>query len=208
MKWYAYPIAITAYCIYVSMLVAGVFIHFEYSENWYWACGIGVVFLGIAFGLSKVGWSDELKVGLQVALILSPLIYLVNQKTPEQKQVRIFLVPQDYTGKLHIRFVPPEEVRAKQDGDTVYMKFDERGRLALSGVYRKVNDDMATRLFYADSTGRMTPIRFASAGNLPADTSKAVLVAGDSEYESGKVKGMTYILDKPQHIAARLKKKK
>lgn len=208
MKWFAYPVAIAAYLIYASLLVAGIYKGFDFTGFWGWACITGAVFLLSAFVLSKTKLSDELKVAAQLALVLGPLIYLVNQKDSSETQVRVFVVPAGYTGQLQVRFSPKFERKEKSKSDTVRMYFDSLGRIGVSEDYRKVISDMVLHLYYKDSTGKMTPVPFASLDKLPADTSKVVLVQDGSVYDDGHVKTLNYVLDKPHRIPARLKTKK
>jgi|GEM_PF-3436028 len=203
MKWYAYPIAVTAYCIFVALFVVGLINSWEYSSFWLWAGAAAIVYLGVAFLLALTKWSDELKVALQVALILTPLIMLVNEKQEEPKQVRLYVVPENFEGRLNIIFASPKEMLMRSDADTLYFRFDTLGRVTVADDYRRVMDDMRTHLFY-QLRDSLQPIPFAKVKQLKNDTS-IVVVEDGSDYRSGRLKHLYYLLGPSSEVRKKVK---
>lgn len=202
MKWFTYPIAVVAYCIFAAMLLAGIFNGFHYSGFWLWAVGAALVFLLAAFLLTKVSWSDEGKVALQIALCLAPLILMSNFTENKKKQVRLFIVPENYTGKLQITFVSPRELKQTSKSDSVVVQFDERGKTFSSDDYRRVMRDIENHLCYRSKAGQIIPIQYADRDKLPADTARLVCTYISSDLREGRLANLYYEINK----AGRLKK--
>lgn len=200
MKWFTYPIAVVAYCIFGAMLVAGIFNGFHYSEFWLWAVAAALVFLLTAFLLTKVSWSDEGKVALQIALCLAPLILMSNLTENKKKQVRLFIVPENYTGKLQITFVSPRELKQTSKSDSVVVQFDERGKTFSSDDYRRVMRDIENHLCYRTKAGQIIPIAYADISKLPADTSKLVCTYLRSDLREGRLWNLYYEVNKAGRI--------
>lgn len=202
MKWYTYPIAVVAYCIFGAMLAAGFFNDFQYSQFWLWAVVAAFVFLIVAFILTKLSWSDESKVALQIALCLAPLVLMSNFSENKRKQVRLFIVPENYNGKLQITFVSPRELKQNTDADSVVVRFDENGKTFSSDDYRRVMRDMESHLCYRDKSGKYHMIPFYDAAKLPADTGKTGCVYRGSDLREGRLWNLYYEINR----AARLGK--
>lgn len=200
MKWFTYPIAVVAYCIFAAMLVAGIFNGFNYSQFWFWAVGAALLFLVAAFLLTKVSWSDEGKVALQIALCLAPLILMSNFTENKKKQVRLFVVPENYTGKLQITFVSPREMKQTSKSDSVVVVFDENGKTFSSDDYRRVMRDMENHLCYRSKSGKITPIMFADQDKRPADTAQLVCTYISSDLREGRLSHLYYNIDKAGRI--------
>lgn len=202
MKWYAYPIAITAYCIFVAMLVVAIINGWTLSSFWLWAGIAAVAFLAIAFVLTKLNWTDEAKVATQIAFILCPLVIMVNDKSDDKVQPHLFVVPEGYHGKLNITFISAKE-QSQRYADTAWLVFDSLGRTAVPYDYRSVMDDMGKHLYYGKPGGKLIPIATAKINALPSDTTKPVAVFIESEFIGGRMKHLFYELNFPQKVSGK-----
>jgi hypothetical protein len=134
MNWYRYPVSVIAYALIGIFLIS-----FGWhslagkapAQYWYYFPAIAGIYLIAAFVLSKINLVWETDVLLQVALVLAPVIWYVNQREPYKRPVYIFVVNPIYTGKLDIIFQLNKDAQtnARSAADTLYFKFDEAGRI-------------------------------------------------------------------------------
>ncbi len=204
MKFYRYPLSIIAYAL-LGIYLFAVAYHWlggkVMDDYWlYFPAGAGIYLL-IAFVLSKLNIQWEWDVAIQVAFVLGPVLWYVNQREPYKRPEYIFVVRSGYTGPLTIYFSQSEDAKTnvRSTADTLYFRFDDRGEIQLNEEADYVQQSMEKNLFYlyADRTKRR--VTFApDTLQLPADTTKAVLVKLAPETEKGRMKVLHYRLQHPQ----------
>lgn len=205
MKFFRFPIAIIAYALLGIFIFA--WVYFLIGDKtppayWYLFPAGTVAYLLVAFILEKLKLSWELEVVIQVAFVLAPVLWYVNQREEFKRPVYIFVVNPVYTGELDINFNfnHDEPTNARSLSDTLYFKFDEDGRLTLNEEAKYVEECMQKRLYaiYPDHTRKL--IRFVKKDQLPSDTTARVLVLDTAIAEKGRMKELRYRLDYPQKM--------
>ncbi|MCU0436105.1 MAG: hypothetical protein MUC87_21795 [Bacteroidia bacterium] len=204
LKWYSMPIAIVAY----SMIVVTGFVWLwnyiadtQVSQFWYIIAGIAGIYLVLAFLLSLINLHWELTVLLQVALVLGPLLYFINNNEPYRPPVFVFLVNSGYTGPLEITFKESSETQVKKRTDTLYFPFDVEGKLQLQEDYRMVKAAMEKNCYYlyTDRSRELIPY-ISKQQSIPADTLKKVLVSRPSETKGAKMQVLKYQVEKAGRV--------
>ncbi len=198
------PIAIVAY----SMIVVTGFVWLwnyiadtQVSQFWYIIAGIAGIYLVLAFLLSLINLHWELTVLLQVALVLGPLLYFINNNEPYRPPVFVFLVNSGYTGPLEITFKESSETQVKKRTDTLYFPFDVEGKLQLQEDYRMVKAAMEKNCYYlyTDRSRELIPY-ISKQQSIPADTLKKVLVSRPSETKGAKMQVLKYQVEKAGRV--------
>lgn len=204
MKWYIMPIAVVAYAMLA--VLAFVTIFYRITDEWpseFWQIvGItAVVFLVLAFVLEKLNLHWELTVLLQVALVLGPILYFVNNREAYKPPVFVFLVNVGYEGPLEITFADSAETQIKKRADTLFFPFDVEGKLVLQEDYRMVKAAMEKRCYfmYTDRTRKLIPF-VARNGKLPADSTQSVLLQGETDALKSKMKVMRYEVKRSNQV--------
>lgn len=196
MKWYTMPLAIVAYSMLVVLGFAALFNYIGGTPiSLFWQIiGItAVAYLVLAFILSKLNIHWEITVLIQVALVLGPVLYFVNNNEPYRPPVFVFVVNPGFDGPLEITFKETAETQVKKRADTLFFPFDVEGKIQLQEDYRMVKVAMETNCYfmYTDRTRVRIPF-VRSRAMLPADSTKKVLVARESEAEGTKMKLLRY----------------
>ncbi|MGL5891884.1 MAG: hypothetical protein ACRC3B_18470 [Bacteroidia bacterium] len=204
MKWYSMPVAVVAYSMLVVLGFAALFNYIGGSTlSSFWQI-IGIIaasYLVLAFILSKLNLHWEITVLIQVALVLGPLLYFVNNNEPYQAPVFVFVVNPGYDGSLEITFKETAETQVKKRADTLFFPFDVEGKIQLQEDYRMVKAAMETNCYYMYTDRSRDRIPFVrSRTMLPADSAKKVLVAGESEVQGAKMKLLRYEVKKAAEV--------
>ena len=168
---------------------------------YYFPMGAGI-YLFLSFVLSKINMQWEWDTAVQVAFVLIPVLWYVNIKEPYHRPVYIFVVNTDYKGPLDVNFDLSKNAttNANRLDDTLYFNFNEDGQILLNEDAAYVKECMRKHLFYLHPDASRTLVPFADKKNLPADTTKKVLVEDSVELDKGRMKVIHYTLNFPQHI--------
>jgi hypothetical protein len=139
---------------------------------------------------------------LQVAFVLAPVLWYVNQREPYKRPVFIFLVSSNHSGPLDIEFNLEKnaETNVRSHADTLYFKFDEDGRILLNEEGEYVRSQMRKNLYVYYADGSRKPAVLASINALPADTTQKVYVEDKMEVEKGRMKILHYRINFPQKL--------
>lgn len=194
MKWYSMPIAIVAYAILAVVGFVTIFnsITGEWpSKFWQIIAVIAGVYLIAAFLLSRFRLQWEITVLIEVALVLIPILWFVNDRKPYQPPVFVFLVQSNYTGKLEIRFSDSEKTQIRKMADTLYFPFDIDGRIQLQEDYQMVKTAMRKQCYYLLPDRSRVHIPYAK-DSIALDSSRIYLHETDTQVEKGKVKAFLY----------------
>ncbi|HTL81693.1 MAG TPA: hypothetical protein VL651_08310 [Bacteroidia bacterium] len=164
MKFYRYPLAIVAYALIFVYGVAMAWIKMgdmTPASYWLWFPGIAGIYLACSFILSKIKMTWELDVVIQVALVLAPILWYVNQKDSYKRPQYVFVAEPDYKGELEIHFSSDKNAptNARSIADTIYFKFDNTGRMLINedGEYVKKMMKKNLFFFYPDHTKKQIP---------------------------------------------------
>jgi hypothetical protein len=197
-RWFGMPIALVAYVMLAVWLV--VFIWQLALGGWpsdfmNGVAGVALVYLLAAFILHKLDWPFEGAVATQVALVLTPLIIMVNMREPEHDPVFVFVMPRGYSGPLEINFVDINEMKVRNSADTLYFAFNEEGRIALWEDYKLVRKAMRNNLRVAYANNKTEPVLYLEKQeNFPADTNRVVVKEDSTIAAKGKMVKMTYFV--------------
>lgn len=198
------PIAVVAY----SMLVVTGFVWLwnyiagtSLSQFWFIIAGIAGIFLVLAFVLSLIRIHWEFAVLIQVALVLGPLLYFINNNEPYRPPVLVFLVNGGYTGTLEIAFKETAETQVKKRTDTLFFPFDVDGKIQLQEDYRMVKTAMEKNCYYLynDRSRELIPF-VAGPKAMPADSAKKILVSRPSQTKGAKMQVLNYEVEKAGRV--------
>ena len=205
MKWYKYPLAIVAYALAGVFLLA--YAYFEIAKKplpdyWLIFPAIAGGFLVVSFVLSRMKLDWQLDVVLQVVFVLAPVVWYVNQREVFKRPVYVFVVNPVYAGKMEVIFSHDKNAKtnARSTADTLYFKFDERGKIVLNEDAEYIRASIRAHMMVIHADGKRTRVPFVSLDSLPADTLKKVLVEDTMVTEKGRVKYLQYRLDYPQRL--------
>src|SRR6476620_7602393 len=137
MKFYRYPLAIVAYALIFIYGVAMGWIKMggmTPANYWLWFPGIAGIYLVCCFILSKIKMPWELDTLFQVALVLAPVLWYVNQKDSYKRSQFVFIAEPEFKGELEIHFSQEKDAptNVRSTADTVYFKFDITGRMLIN----------------------------------------------------------------------------
>ncbi len=206
MKFYRYPLSVIAYALLGIYLFAAAYHKLAdkvMEDYWlYFPAGAGIYLL-IAFVLSKLNIQWEWDVAIQVAFVLGPVLWYVNQREPYKRPEYIFVVKSGYTGPLDIYFSQAEDAKThvRSTADTLYFRFDDRGDIQLNEEAEYVEQSLEKNLFYLYDDRTKKRVTFApDTLRLPADTTKPVLIKLAPETEKGRMNVLHYRLGYPQQL--------
>jgi biopolymer transport protein ExbD len=206
MKFYRYPLAIIAYALIFIFIVA-YGIHWlanKTPENfWYYFPAFGGAFLLISYILSLLKLHWELDVLFQVAVVLAPVLWFVNNTDPYKKPVYMFVTNPIYSGKLEVSFARDDKktkTNINNPADTLYFKFNQDGEIYLNEdpQYIRYSIESNMQMVYPD--GKKRKVQFCKIESLPLDTTMKVVVLDSQQVEKGRVKAMYYRIDYPQNL--------
>ena len=180
MKWYAYPLAIVAWLlIAIWLFIAG----WNYISNtslpdWhFWFLIVAGSYLAFSVILSKLNVSWELDAFIQVAFVLGPLLWYLNQRPGYTPPVYVFLIEAGYEGEARVDFSNEEttETKVRSTADTLYFKFTGQGRILLNEDFRTVREAISTRFYYLYPDGTQKKINVVAEGaNVVSDSTSFV----------------------------------
>ena len=193
MKFYRYPLALVGFALIFIFLFALGWTSIQKNNTglsvfWYYMLAIAGTYVLVSLLLSKLKIHWEIDVLIQVALVLAPILWYVNQHDPYKRPVYIFVTNPVYSGKLDIVFAKNKDGRtnAHNPADTLYFKFDEDGKIVLNEEADYVRYSMHNNLFMIDGDGNRTHISFAKHDSLPTDNTKKVLIEYAADAQKGK----------------------
>ncbi|MBI3509244.1 MAG: hypothetical protein HY064_01170 [Bacteroidetes bacterium] len=197
MKFYKYPLSLVAYAV-LFVFAASYGYHrlgkMEMAHFWYLfpACAAGFIFC--SFVLSKITMPWELDVILQVAIVLAPVLYIINQREEYRQPVFIFVMEPGYHGTLQIHFNTDKNapMNARSTADTVYFRFDEYGRILLNEEALYVQKMMKKNLFifYPDHTKQHIP--FVDKNRKPDKNFEIVVMEDSAVMKKGRMDAIYY----------------
>lgn len=153
MKWYAYPLALVAWllvAVYI-LIFAWNFLGDSANPEWsYWLLVVAGFYLGISAVLSKVKLAWELDGLIQVAVVLGPLLWYLNQREPYKPPVYVFLIEAGYEGEARVMFTNDDatKTQVRSTADTLYFRFDGQGKILLNEDFRTVRAAMGNQFYY------------------------------------------------------------
>lgn len=205
MKFYRYPLAIVAYAlIFIYLVVLAWHLLGGSMPPFFWyyfLMGAGAyLFISFILSLLKLNW--ELDVLIQVAFVLGPVLWYVNQREPYKRPEYIFLINSQHKGALDIYFSNAKETETKvrSTADTLFFKFDRSGEILLNEDRDYVRLSMKKNLFVFFADGTRKRVQFCKSDSLPSDTLNKVLVEDPMEAVKGKIKVLHYRFDFPQRL--------
>lgn len=185
MKWYAYPLAIVAWLLVAVYIFISAWNLLGGADNPAWAWYLPAVagaYLLITFILSKAGRAWELEVVIQVALVLGPLLWYLNDRPPYKPPVYVFLIEAGFEGDARVYFTNDEatKTQVRSSADTLYFKFDGRGEILLNEDFRTVREAIENRFYFLYPDQSRKQIAVVPKGTAPTADSVAYVAYEDS----------------------------
>ncbi|HEU4717624.1 MAG TPA: hypothetical protein VFU15_07315 [Bacteroidia bacterium] len=205
MKWFKYPLAIVAYGLLGVFLFAELWHYVGKSEVesfWYYFPSFAGVFLLASFILSKLKLPWEGDVMVQVAMVLAPVLWFVNNAPPAKQPVYVFYVKPDFQGTLQVHFDHSDnaETKVRSTADTLFFRFDENGEIMLNEDFRTVRESVMQRLYYLNEDKSRVHITGLDAKKTPSDTALVYVREDSIRSDKGKIDAMFFRVDKSQHL--------
>jgi hypothetical protein len=152
MKWYAYPLALVAWLLIAIYAFISVWNYVGSTPNpdWAWLMPtIAGTYLLAAFVLSKIHRAWELEVVVQVALVLGPLLWYLNQRPPYKPPVYVFMIEAGFEGNAEVLFKSDDATKTKvrSAADTLYFKFNGDGKIVVNEDFRTVREAIENRFY-------------------------------------------------------------
>lgn len=185
MKWYAYPLALVAWllvAIYI-FIFAWNFISDDPQPGWLWyMLAIAGAYLIASFILSKLHRAWEMEVVIQVALVLGPLLWYLNQREPYRPPVYVFMIEAGFEGEARVFFTNDEatKTQVRSTADTLYFKFDNTGEIILNEDFRTVREAIENRFYFLYPDQTRKKIAVIPKGTKPAADSTTFVAYEDS----------------------------
>jgi hypothetical protein len=196
MKWYSAPVSLLAYLLVVIFLFSMAWHSIsgnEMAAYWWYVPAAAGGYLLFAFILQLLKFDWELEVLIQVALVLGPLLWYLNQREPYQPPVYVFIVKSDYEGELQVNFAEENELktRVRSDADTLYFAFDDNGRILVREDYNMVLDALHNRLYTVNRGGVKKKILTVKENQaVPADSVNTMARMVKTNTDKGRIKSI------------------
>lgn len=209
MKWYAYPLALVAWLLVAIFIFifAWNFIGDSKSPDWdYWLLIIAGSFLAISFVLSKLNFAWELEVLIQVAFILGPLLWFLNDREPYKEPVYVFLIDAGYEGDVRVFFANNDatKTQVRSTSDTLFFRFDAQGEILLNEDFRTVRDAISNRFYYLYPDGSRKKINVVQKNSVVAqDTIHYVAYEDTLVSEKGNIQFITWKISRADRYNTR-----
>jgi hypothetical protein len=205
MKFYKYALSLVAYALLGIFILAMAYFWLGDKTpdvSWYYFPAGAAILLLCSFILAKLKLEWELDVVLQVAIVLGPVIWYVNQRETYKRPVYIFVINPLYTGDLDIVFNLDKnaETNAHKIADTLYFKFDEQGKIVLNEDAEYIRESMQKRLVILHPDGKKEIVPFVNKDSFPPDTLHKIVMEDTIIAEKGRMKEMRYRVNYPQRI--------
>ena len=206
MKWYAYPLAIVAW------LLVAVFI-FIFSWNYigdaetpewaWWLLIIAASFLIVSFVLSKLKMSWELDGFIQVAFVLGPLLWYLNQKEPYKTPEYVFLIEAGFEGEAKVSFTTDDNTKTQVhvNTDSLFFRFDGSGEILVNEDFRTVRDAIRNRFYFLYPDGSRKQIHLISKGDKPSpDSTRFVAYEDTIVAEKGNIRYISWMVSRADRV--------
>lgn len=206
MKWYAYPLALVAWllvAIYIFIFTWN-FLGDETNPSWSWylLAVAGFYFL-CTFILSKVNRAWEMEVVIQVALVLGPLLWYLNDRPPYTPPVYVFMIQAGFEGDARVYFTNDESTKTKvgSEADTLYFKFDGTGEMIVNEDFRTVRESMENRFYflYPDQTRKKITV-IAKGTKVAADSTSYVAYEDSTKSDKGKIEFISWKVSRADRL--------
>lgn len=206
MKWYAYPIALVAWLLVAiyAFIFTWNFIGDEPQPSWSWIMlAVAGAYLVSAFILSKVNRAWELEVLIQVALVLGPLLWYLNQREPYKAPVYVFLIEAGFEGEARVYFSSNDatKTQVRNTADTLYFKFDNTGEIVLNEDFRTVRESIENRFYFLypdQSKKKITVVPKGTAAT--SDSTSYVAYEDSTRAVKGNIEFMTWQVSRADRI--------
>jgi hypothetical protein len=206
MKWYAYPLAIVAWllvAIYI-FIISWNFLGDETNPGWAWYLpAVAAAYLLITFVLSKLGRAWEMEVVIQVALVLGPLLWYLNDRPPYKPPVYVFLIEAGFEGEARVSFTNDESTKTqvRSTSDTLYFKFDGKGRMLVNEDFRTVRESIENRFYFLYPDQSKKRITIVPKGTRPASDSTMFVAYEDSTASTkGKIEFISWQISRADRV--------
>ncbi len=198
MKWFAYPLALVAWLLVAIYLFIFTWNALSSDPNPEWAwylLAVAGAYLLSTFILSKVKGAWEMEVVIQVALVLGPLLWYLNDRPPYTPPVYVFMVQAGFEGEARVYFTNDESTKTKvgSEADTLYFKFDARGEMTINEDFLTVREAMQNRFYflYPDQTRKKINV-VAEGTNIPTDSTAYVAYEDSIKSTKGNIELMIW----------------
>lgn len=206
MKWYAYPLALVAW------LLVGIYL-FIFTWNALsgdptpgWAVYLLAVaggYLICSFILSKLHRAWELEVVIQVALVLGPLLWYLNDRPAYKAPVYVFLIEAGFEGEARVLFTNDDatKTQVRSTADTLYFKFDGNGRIVLNEDFRTVRESIENRFYFLYPNQSKKKITVVPKGTKPvADSATFVAYEDSTATTKGKIEFISWQISRADRV--------
>lgn len=206
MKWYAYPLALVAWllvAIYI-FIFAWNFISNDPQPDWGWyMLVIAGAYLLSSFILSKLNRAWEMEVVIQVALVLGPLLWYLNQREPYRPPVYVFMIEAGFEGEARVLFTNDDatKTQVRSTADTLYFKFDNTGKIVLNEDFRTVREAIENRFYFLYPDQTRKKIAVVPKGTQPtADSTSFVAYEDSTASSNGKISFMSWQVQRADKV--------
>lgn len=190
-KWFAYPLALVAWLLVAiyAFIFTWNYISGDPNPDWSWyLLAVAGSYLLVTFILSKLNRAWEMEVVIQVALVLGPLLWYLNERPPYKPPVYVFMIEAGFEGEARVYFTNDEATKTKvrSSADTLYFKFDGTGDMTLNEDFRMVREAMENRFFFLYPDQTRKKITVIEKGTKPPTTDSTSYVAYEDSIASTK----------------------
>lgn len=206
MKWYAYPLALVAWLLVAIYLFIFTWNYVGDAPNPSWAwimLAVAGSYLAVSFVLSKIKRAWELEVVIQVAFVLGPLLWYLNERPPYKPPVYVFMIEAGFEGDARVLFTNDEATKTKvrSSADTLYFKFDGKGTIVLNEDFRTVREAIENRFYFLYPDDSRKKISVLPKGTKPAPDSTVFIAYEDSVSSTkGKVDFITWKVSRADKV--------
>jgi hypothetical protein len=205
-KWYAYPLALVAWllvAIYIFIFTWNA-LSGDPNPDWAWYLpAVAGVYLIATFILSKINRAWELEVVIQVALVLGPLLWYLNDRPPYKPPVYVFLIEAGFEGDARVYFTNDEatKTQVRSTADTLYFKFDGQGEILLNEDFRTVREAIENRFYFLYPDQSRKKITVIPEGTKVVTDSTAYVAYEDStSSDKGKINFISWKVSRADRV--------
>jgi hypothetical protein len=206
MKWYAYPLALVAWllvAIYIFIFTWN-FVGDAPNPTWAWLMpAVAGFYLLCTFILSKINRAWEMEVVIQVALVLGPLLWYLNDRPPYTPPVYVFMIQAGFEGEARVYFTNDEATKTKvgSEADTLYFKFDGTGEMTINEDFRTVRESIENRFYflYPDQTRKKITV-VPKGTTVPADSTAFIAYEDSTKSEKGNIELMIWKVSRADRV--------
>lgn len=198
MKWYAYPLALVAWLLVAIYLFIFTWnaLSSDPNPDWAWyLLAVAGAYLLATFILSKIKRAWEMEVAIQVALVLGPLLWYLNDRPPYTPPVYVFMIEAGFEGEARVYFTNDDATKTKvrSTADTLYFKFDAKGTMVLNEDFRTVRESMENRFYflYPDQSRKKITV-IPEGTKVAADSTAYVAFEDSTKSNNGKIEFISW----------------